>query len=101
MIRRKKKQKKNRAFKQKKSNDRWERRMVARVERRLERPIFKQVGITTGRTSSFKPNIANIPLRTTIGKQVREAFSGPHTQDALDVDYEAFEKRLLETFKPE
>ncbi len=58
---------------------------------------FSQTVAVTGRLSSSDPNLQNIPVRTEMGRRVRDAFV---TQDApgwslLSADYSQIELRIL------
>jgi len=57
---------------------------------------FNQAVAATGRLSSDKPNIQNIPIRTERGKEVRKAFI-PRNKDftLLAADYSQIELRII------
>lgn len=57
---------------------------------------FNQALTATGRLSSSKPNLQNIPVRTERGKEIRKAFV-PGTPDGLIVsaDYSQIELRIM------
>lgn len=60
---------------------------------------FSQVGTTTGRLSSSNPNLQNIPVRTDLGRRVREAFvPARKTDEFLVADYSQIELRILAGF---
>lgn len=58
---------------------------------------FNQVGSATGRLSSSDPNVQNIPVRTQLGKRVRQAFKadGENGWTLLAADYSQIELRIL------
>ena len=58
---------------------------------------YNQTGSATGRISSSDPNVQNIPVRTELGRQVRNAFVAEGAPDwtLLAADYSQIELRIL------
>lgn len=56
---------------------------------------FNQVVAATGRLSSSDPNLQNIPVRTTLGREIRKAFVAPRGFRLLSCDYSQIELRLI------
>ena len=56
---------------------------------------YNQAGSATGRFSSSNPNLQNIPIRTTLGREVRRAFVAPEGYALLAVDYSQIELRVM------
>jgi DNA polymerase I len=72
-------------------------------------PRFIQAGAATGRMASEDPAVQNIPIRSQLGRKIRDAFVAPRGKKLLAFDYSQIELRiaailsgdekLLKTFK--
>ena len=58
---------------------------------------FNQAGSATGRLASNDPNVQNIPVRTPLGREIRNAFSTMYDSgwQLLSADYSQIELRIL------
>jgi len=54
-----------------------------------------QGGARTGRTSMRRPNLQNIPVRTELGRKIREAFIARRGKVRYCIDYSQIEFRVL------
>ncbi len=56
---------------------------------------YHQAIAATGRLSSTDPNLQNIPIRTMLGRRIRQAFVAPPGQLILACDYSQIELRIM------
>ncbi len=56
---------------------------------------YNQTGSVTGRLASSDPNLQNIPIRTELGRRIRQAFIPLRGNLLLAVDYSQIELRIV------
>ncbi len=68
--------------------------LVSTIDGRVH-TSYHQASTNTGRISSTDPNLQNIPVRTEMGKRVRQGFVAPDGRRLISADYSQIELRIL------
>jgi DNA polymerase-1 len=72
-------------------------KMVSKKTGRVH-TVFNQATAATGRLSSNDPNLQNIPIRSELGRKLRQVFVAEPGHRLVSVDYSQIELRVLAHF---